>query len=146
VLSLVEARRASLAKSDTLFTHPYIYGVYTVYLFGREITKYTVIYGAYIRFWPTLQVCERLNANLPVCQHTVHTHTHTHTNTHKHTHTLTHTHTQTHTHTNIHTRTRTHTHTQTHTHTHTVPCTRSGLGFGLAKAVNIYRLCSPYIW
>jgi hypothetical protein len=21
---------------------------------GREITKYTVIYGAYIRFWPTL--------------------------------------------------------------------------------------------
>jgi hypothetical protein len=27
-----------------------IYGI-----FGREITKYTVIYGAYIRFWPTLQ-------------------------------------------------------------------------------------------
>jgi len=26
-----------------------IYGV-----IGREITKYTVIYGAYIRFWPTL--------------------------------------------------------------------------------------------
>jgi len=23
---------------------------------GREITKYTVIYGAYIRFWPTLQI------------------------------------------------------------------------------------------
>ena len=22
--------------------------------FGREITKYTVIYGVYIRFWPTL--------------------------------------------------------------------------------------------
>ena len=33
-----------------------IYGI-----FGREITKYTVIYGVYIRFWPTL-----------------HTHTHTH--------------------------------------------------------------------
>jgi hypothetical protein len=26
-----------------------IYGI-----FGREITKYTVIYGVYIRFWPTL--------------------------------------------------------------------------------------------
>jgi hypothetical protein len=23
-------------------------------IFGREITKYTVIYGVYIRFWPTL--------------------------------------------------------------------------------------------
>jgi len=28
-----------------------IYGV-----FGREITRHTVIYGVYIRFWPTLQV------------------------------------------------------------------------------------------
>jgi len=28
-----------------------IYGV-----FGRETTKYTVIYGAYIRFWPTLDM------------------------------------------------------------------------------------------
>ena len=25
-------------------------------IFGREITIYTVIYGVYIRFWPTLQV------------------------------------------------------------------------------------------
>ena len=25
--------------------------------FGREITKYTVIYGVYIWFWPTLQMC-----------------------------------------------------------------------------------------
>ena len=24
--------------------------------FGREITKYTVIYGVYIRFWPTLHI------------------------------------------------------------------------------------------
>ena len=24
--------------------------------FGREITKYTVIYGVYIRFWPTLAI------------------------------------------------------------------------------------------
>jgi len=28
-----------------------IYGI-----FGREITKYTVIYGVYIRFWPTLSI------------------------------------------------------------------------------------------
>jgi hypothetical protein len=26
-----------------------IYGI-----FGREITKYTVKYGVYVRFWPTL--------------------------------------------------------------------------------------------
>jgi hypothetical protein len=30
-----------------------IYGV-----FGREITKYTVIYGVYIRFWPTLHILD----------------------------------------------------------------------------------------
>jgi hypothetical protein len=36
--------------------------IYTVYIryfcgiFGREITKYTVIYGVYIRFWPTLSI------------------------------------------------------------------------------------------
>jgi hypothetical protein len=29
-------------------------------IFGREITKYTVIYGAYIRFWPTLGMCHTL--------------------------------------------------------------------------------------
>ena len=31
-----------------------MYGV-----FGREINKYTVIYGVYIRFWPTLVTCYR---------------------------------------------------------------------------------------
>ena len=25
-------------------------------IFGREITKYTVIYGVYIRFWPTVNI------------------------------------------------------------------------------------------
>jgi hypothetical protein len=29
----------------------FIYGI-----FGREITKYTVMYGVYIRFWPTLHI------------------------------------------------------------------------------------------
>jgi hypothetical protein len=27
-------------------------------IFGREITKYMVIYGEYIRFWPTLQTLQ----------------------------------------------------------------------------------------
>jgi hypothetical protein len=30
----------------------YIYGI-----FGRKTTEYTVIYGVYIRFWPTLYIC-----------------------------------------------------------------------------------------
>ena len=29
-----------------------IYGNY-----GRKVTKYTVIHGVYVRFWPTLQLC-----------------------------------------------------------------------------------------
>jgi len=33
-------------------SHIYIRCIYGI--FGREITKYTVIYGVYIRFWPTL--------------------------------------------------------------------------------------------
>jgi len=30
------------------------YGIYSI--LSREITKYTVIYGAYIRSWPTLKI------------------------------------------------------------------------------------------
>ena len=30
--------------------------------FGREITQYTVIYGVYKRFWPTLAVCHQPSA------------------------------------------------------------------------------------
>ena len=37
--------------------------------FGREITKFTVIYGVYIRFWPTLHVCE---TQVDVSQHFLH--------------------------------------------------------------------------
>jgi len=34
---------------------PYLnYTVYIYGIFGREITKYTVICGVYIRLWPTL--------------------------------------------------------------------------------------------
>ena len=34
--------------------HIYIYTVYIQYFWQGNITKYTVIYGVYIRFWPTL--------------------------------------------------------------------------------------------
>jgi hypothetical protein len=33
--------------------------------FGREITEDTVIYGAYIWFWPTLNICY---AKLRMCE------------------------------------------------------------------------------
>ena len=98
-----------------------IYGI-----FGRKITKYTVIYGVYIRFWPTLgtghvprqwEVWEWLT-----CQHSFSfvelamlnrrqnrqsvlvkmkgilraTGLHTHTRSHAHAHAHTHKHTHTH--------------------------------------------------
>ena len=41
--------------------HTFI-GIYGVLygISGREITIHTVIYGVYIRFWPTLQMCKNL--------------------------------------------------------------------------------------
>jgi len=30
-------------------------------IFGREITKYTVMYGVYIRLWPTVHSCRQRN-------------------------------------------------------------------------------------
>jgi len=41
-----------------------IYIRFTYGIFGREITKYTVIYGVHIRFWPTLFMC----LPLPFCK------------------------------------------------------------------------------
>jgi hypothetical protein len=40
---------------------PYISGI-----FGREITRYTVIYGVYIRFWPTLFLTQLLKNDMYV--------------------------------------------------------------------------------
>jgi hypothetical protein len=41
-------------------------GISRIYsVFGREITKYTVIYSVYIRFWPTLRIDE--GTDLSVC-------------------------------------------------------------------------------
>jgi len=73
---------------------PYICGVYTIFgreitkytviyvglaiiiyircidgRFGREITKYTVIYGVYIRFRPTLHIC---GARIRVLANSIH--------------------------------------------------------------------------
>ena len=36
-------------------------------MFGREITKFTVIYGVYIQFWPTLLMCNY--STRAVCDH-----------------------------------------------------------------------------
>jgi len=30
-------------------------------IFGSEITRYTVIYGVYLQFWPTLAICTCIN-------------------------------------------------------------------------------------
>ena len=50
---LLRAKHLGLAR--TIYIRC-IYGI-----FGWEITKYTVMYGAYIRFWPTLK--HRPNCN-----------------------------------------------------------------------------------
>ena len=42
---------------------PYIYGVCAVFLAGKS--KCMVIYGAYIRFWTTLDMCVAFFASLP---------------------------------------------------------------------------------
>ena len=43
--------------------HKYIIYIQCLYgIFGREITKYTVIFGVYIRSWPTLGMCPLFSA------------------------------------------------------------------------------------
>ena len=37
--------------------------------FGREITKYTVIYGVFIRSWPTLLICIQPNCSAHTVTH-----------------------------------------------------------------------------
>jgi len=44
-----------VATCVALATTIYIQCIYGI--FGREITKYTVTYGVYIQFWPTLNMC-----------------------------------------------------------------------------------------
>ena len=122
------------------------YGIYTVFvglartiyircaygIFGREITVYTVIYGAYIWFWPTVGIWYLyvmgggvigglhsgmfIGGGVDVRTPRTYTHMYNHTCTQKHTLTCTLTLTRTNTHALTHTLTRT-----THTHSHTYP-------------------------
>jgi hypothetical protein len=62
----IRCKNGNIGKEITKYTGlartiyiRYIYGT-----FGRKITKYTVhIYGAYIRFWPTLQIYSNYGAS-----------------------------------------------------------------------------------
>ena len=53
----------SLLKFVGLARTIYIRCVYGI--FGRETTKYTVIYGVYIQFRPTLRICHRVIEHTP---------------------------------------------------------------------------------
>ena len=72
----------------------YIRCIYRI--FGREITKYTVIYGVYVRFWPTLHMCTWMHTYNKQRGYVMHTptlaFTHTCTRSRAHTHKQTHTH------------------------------------------------------
>jgi len=47
-------QNTSSTKADKYgWPEPYIQFMYGI--FGREIIKYTVIYGGYLQFWPTLE-------------------------------------------------------------------------------------------
>jgi len=50
VCSTTEAQNVYLGLARTIYIR-FTYGI-----FGREITKDTVIYGVYIWFWPTLRI------------------------------------------------------------------------------------------
>jgi len=99
--------------------------------FGRKINKFTVIYGAYIRFWPTLVIywqMYEMHSNkfqISTCMHIpkpkTYTQTHMHRsiyNLHKQMHEHMRINQQTHTHTHIHTHTSTRAYTPKHTYTH----------------------------
>jgi len=53
---LLNSNASSVGLARTIYIRC-LYGI-----FGREITKYMVIYGVYIRFWPTLLICSHTNA------------------------------------------------------------------------------------
>jgi len=46
---VVSGLQVGLARTIYIRSYIYVYGIV-----GSEITIYTVIYGVYIRFWPTL--------------------------------------------------------------------------------------------
>jgi len=120
--------------------------------FGREITKYTVMYGAYIRFCPTLHKAYNDQRRVNIYSHAECTGGCAPSYTQNYrcsnpcftreivpittlpcvslslslSHTHTHTHTQhTHTHTHTYTHIHSHLHTCTHEHTHTLTLTHA---------------------
>ena len=66
-------------------------------VFGMEFTKCTVIYGAYIWFWPTLHISTHLRLSMQACTQHAHTYTYTNTTSQVQSHTCTHTHILAHT-------------------------------------------------
>jgi hypothetical protein len=54
LFKVCDCLRTLLGLARTIYIRC-IYGI-----FGREVTKYTVIYGVYIRFWPTLHIIKSL--------------------------------------------------------------------------------------
>jgi len=62
VVLKAKGRSILTAHSDRIYIYINVGLARTIYIrciygiFGREIIKYTVIYGVYIRFWPTLYI------------------------------------------------------------------------------------------
>ena len=55
----VDLHMCRVGQNHTYTDIRYIYGI-----LGREIIKYTVIYGVYIRFWPTLHMCKHTHYSI----------------------------------------------------------------------------------
>ena len=90
-----------------IYIYIYIWMARTIYvqcingIFGRDLTKYTVIYGVHVRFWPTLNKCAHTYSHMHMFKQYMQTHTpdtyaricrSTHAHTHTHAHKRTHTH------------------------------------------------------
>jgi len=56
--------KVGLARTMYIYIYIYIRCIYGI--FGREITVYTVIYGAYIRFWPTVDISHQIFETISV--------------------------------------------------------------------------------
>jgi hypothetical protein len=56
--------RKCIGLARTIYIYIYIYIRYIYGILGREIIKYTVIYGVYIRFWPTLHMCKHTHYSI----------------------------------------------------------------------------------
>ena len=119
--------------------------LYTVYgIFGRELTKYTVIYGVYIRFWPTLLIHPPSSfafAGRLARQRRKGTYTHTCAHTHIHSRLTRQRRKDAHTHTHTHSRARARTRVE-RTHTLTLALTYTAGWHGKGGKARPYT-CTP---